>query len=59
MDIIGKYCVYIFECSDNSYYTSFTNNIERRLWEHNNKENKLSQRLMAMARLRQAQTDRF
>ncbi|UAY50663.1 GIY-YIG nuclease family protein [Ferruginibacter albus] len=42
MDIIGKYCVYIVECIDGSYYTGVTNNIERRLWEHNNEENKLS-----------------
>jgi putative endonuclease len=31
-----SYYVYIVECSDNSYYTGVTNNIERRLWEHNN-----------------------
>ncbi|HTM66130.1 MAG TPA: GIY-YIG nuclease family protein [Flavipsychrobacter sp.] len=29
------YWVYIVECSDGSYYTGITNNIERRLWEHN------------------------
>ncbi|MDQ6472138.1 GIY-YIG nuclease family protein [Flavobacterium sp. LHD-80] len=29
------YYVYILKCSDNSYYTGFTNNIERRLNEHN------------------------
>ena len=29
------YYVYIVECSDKSYYTGITNNIERRLWEHN------------------------
>ncbi len=28
------YFVYILECSDGSYYTGVTNNIERRLWEH-------------------------
>ena len=28
------YYVYILECSDKSYYTGVTNNIERRLWEH-------------------------
>jgi putative endonuclease len=28
------YFVYILKCSDNSYYTGFTNNIERRLAEH-------------------------
>ncbi len=29
------YTVYIVECSDGSFYTGFTNNIERRLQEHN------------------------
>ena len=29
------YYVYIVECSDGSFYTGFTNNIERRLQEHN------------------------
>lgn len=29
------YYVYILKCSDNSYYTGFTNNIERRFSEHN------------------------
>jgi len=28
------YYVYILECSDGSYYTGVTNNIERRLLEH-------------------------
>ena len=28
------YYVYIIECSDKSYYTGITNNLERRLWEH-------------------------
>ena len=28
------YYVYILECSDKSYYTGVTNNIERRLSEH-------------------------
>ena len=27
--------VYILKCSDNTYYTGVTNNIERRLYEHN------------------------
>lgn len=31
-----NYFVYILKCSDNSYYTGFTNNIERRLAEHLN-----------------------
>jgi putative endonuclease len=29
------YYVYILECADKSYYTGVTNNIERRLMEHN------------------------
>ena len=33
------YFVYILECSDNSYYTGVTNNMERRLHEHQNGEN--------------------
>ena len=31
----GLYYVYIVECSDGLYYTGVTNNIERRLAEHN------------------------
>ncbi len=30
-----QYYVYILKCSDNSYYTGFTNNMERRITEHN------------------------
>ena len=29
-----QYYVYILKCSDNSYYTGITNNVERRLTEH-------------------------
>ena len=29
-----RYYVYILKCSDNSYYTGITNDIERRLNEH-------------------------
>ncbi len=29
------YYVYIVECADNSYYTGVTNDVERRLIEHN------------------------
>ncbi len=29
------YYVYIVKCSDNSYYTGFTNDLERRINEHN------------------------
>lgn len=30
-----NYFVYILKCSDNSYYTGITNNLERRVSEHN------------------------
>jgi len=30
------YYVYIVQCPDNSYYTGVTNDVERRLIEHNN-----------------------
>ncbi len=29
------YYVYIVECKDKSFYTGITNNLNRRLWEHN------------------------
>lgn len=32
------YWIYIVECNDNSYYTGVTNNLDRRIWEHNNDE---------------------
>lgn len=32
----GKYYVYIVECRDGTYYTGYTNNLERRIREHNN-----------------------
>ena len=32
---IFNYFVYIVKCSDKSYYTGITNNIERRIYEHN------------------------
>ncbi|SHG50407.1 GIY-YIG nuclease family protein [Winogradskyella jejuensis] len=32
------YAVYILKCSDNTYYTGYTTNIENRLKAHNNKE---------------------
>ena len=38
MKIAHNYFVYIVECSDKSYYTGVTNNIERRIWGHNNAE---------------------
>ena len=31
-----QYFVYILLCSDNSYYTGVTNDLERRLYEHEN-----------------------
>ena len=30
-----NYYVYIVQCNDGMYYTGVTNDIERRLWEHN------------------------
>jgi putative endonuclease len=42
MKTAGNYYVYIVECSDKSYYTGVTNDIDRRLWEHNNDDNILS-----------------
>ena len=30
-----NYFVYIIECSDGAYYTGVTNDLENRLWEHN------------------------
>jgi putative endonuclease len=32
--IMENYFVYILECSDKSYYTGVTNNLEKRLAEH-------------------------
>ena len=32
---IFNYFVYIVKCSDHSYYTGVTNNVERRIFEHN------------------------
>ncbi|MBI5875055.1 MAG: GIY-YIG nuclease family protein [Deltaproteobacteria bacterium] len=29
-----SYYIYILQCSDGSYYTGVTNNVERRLYEH-------------------------
>jgi len=33
------YYVYILKCADNSYYIGITNNLERRLQEHNSDKN--------------------
>ncbi|APY10014.1 hypothetical protein BWZ22_01590 [Seonamhaeicola sp. S2-3] len=30
-----SFFVYIVKCKDDSFYTGFTNNLERRLYEHN------------------------
>ena len=38
MATLHNYFVYILECSDNSYYTGVTNNLEVRLSQHNNGE---------------------
>ncbi len=35
MKLNHNYFVYILKCSDGSYYTGITDNLERRLWEHN------------------------
>ena len=32
--------MYILECSDKSYYTGLTSNIEKRLWYHNSPKSK-------------------
>ncbi|HEY9533460.1 MAG TPA: GIY-YIG nuclease family protein [Mucilaginibacter sp.] len=34
-----QYFVYILLCEDDSYYTGVTNDLERRLYEHNNNVN--------------------
>ena len=31
---MNNYCVYILKCSDGSYYTGITNDVERRFYEH-------------------------
>jgi len=35
MKLSHNYYVYIVECKDGSYYIGFTNDLDRRLWEHN------------------------
>ena len=37
-----NYYVYILECSDGFYYTGVTNNLDKRIWEHNEGINKSS-----------------
>ena len=34
------YYVYILKCADNSFYTGVSNDVERRVLEHNNSEDK-------------------
>ena len=31
---MDKYFIYILQCSDNSYYTGVTRNVEKRVYEH-------------------------
>jgi len=31
----GKYFVYILQCADNTYYTGYTNDLEKRINRHN------------------------
>ncbi len=42
MKIAHNYFLYIVECSDKSYYTGVTNDLDRRLWEHNNDNDALA-----------------
>ena len=35
MKLDHNYYVYIVECSDGSYYIGITNDLDRRMWEHN------------------------
>ena len=37
---MNKYFVYILQCSNNSFYTGITNNIEKRIQEHQTGINK-------------------
>ncbi len=37
-----SYYVYILLCADESYYTGVTNNLQKRLAEHNDSTNKIS-----------------
>ena len=42
MATLHNYFVYILECSDKSYYTGVTNDLEIRLQQHQNGENPLA-----------------
>ena len=46
------WCVYIVECSDGSFYTGLTNNLERRLREHNDSRGARYTRLNGPVKLR-------
>jgi len=35
-NLAGLWHIYMVECSDSSYYTGITTDIERRIYEHNN-----------------------
>ena len=35
-DRTGRYCVYILKCRDGTYYTGCTNDLPKRIREHNN-----------------------
>lgn len=37
---LHNYTVYIVECCDGAYYIGVTNDLDRRLWEHNTGYNK-------------------
>jgi len=37
---MGAYYVYILRCNDGTFYTGYTNNLKRRLKEHNNGKSK-------------------
>jgi len=39
MKLAHNYYVYIVKCSDGSYYTGVTNNLDRRIEEHNSGDN--------------------
>ena len=41
MKIAHNYYAYIVQCSDKSYYTGVTNNLERRLWECQEKRKRI------------------
>ena len=42
MKLFHNYYTYILECNDSSYYVGVTNDLDRRLQEHNNGEDKSS-----------------